>query len=515
MNTTVETSAGKVEGLTRNELFVFRGIPYAAPPVGERRWLPPEPVKPWEGVLEAKIVGPVCPQPPPATNLIAGDVEREDLKNQKEDCLYLNVWTPGLDDARRPVMVWIHGGGFRTGSGSGPVYNGANLARKGDVVVVTINYRLAPYGFLNLNEITRGKIPATGHEGLLDQTAALKWVRQNIAAFGGDPDNVTIFGESAGGMSVGSLLALPAAKGLFHKAIPQSGAASTAHTLEQAVLVSEHFLDILGLKPIEVDALRDLSSGQLLETANKLVIRSQSTARELGGMPFQPAVDGKVLPQIPLDAVKDGAAKGISILVGSTLEEWNLFGALDPRVLKSDEALLRKRCRRLIPNADVEALIEVYRDALKERGVSTGPAQIFMAIQTDRIFRIPAIHLAEVQNSLGDPAYNYLFTWKSPALGGKLGACHALELGFVFGTYEERFFGSGPKADALSEAMQDAWLAFAKTGDPSCESLGKVPEYNKNRATIIFGEECTVEEAPYEIERKAWDKVEGLTAGRL
>ncbi|MBW2622160.1 MAG: carboxylesterase/lipase family protein, partial [Deltaproteobacteria bacterium] len=494
---------------------VFRGIPYAAPPIGEKRWLPPQPVKPWDGVLEAETVGPVCPQPPPATNLIRGAVDREDLKNQKEDCLYLNVWTPGLDNTCRPVMVWIHGGGFRTGSGSGPVYNGANLARKGDVVVVTINYRLAPYGFLNLNEITGGKIPATGNEGLLDQTAALEWVRENIAAFGGDPDNVTIFGESAGGMSVGALLALPTAKGLFHKAIPQSGAADTAHALEEAVLVSKHFLDILGLKPADTDALRDLSAGQLLNAANELIIRSQTTAREIGGMPFQPVVDGSVLPQFPLDAVKGGSAKGISILVGSTLEEWNLFGAMDPRVTKSDEVQMLKRCRRLIPGADVETLVETYRKALKQRGDSTGPTEVFMAIQTDRIFRIPAIRLAEVQNDLGDPAYNYLFTWKSPALNGKLGACHALELGFLFGTYEAQFSGSGPKADALSEAMQDAWLAFARTGDPSCKSLGKVPTYNENRATILFGEQCMVQEAPFEIERSAWDSVAEKTIGRL
>ena len=244
MGNTVEINTGKIEGLQIDGLHIFMGIPYAAPPIGEKRWLPPQPLKPWNGLLEAKTAGPVCPQPPPAIELLRGAVDRDDLKNQKEDCLYLNVWTPGLDNKRRPAMVWIHGGAFRTGAGSGPVYNGAALARKGNVVVVTINYRLAPYGFLNLNEITDGKIPATGNEGLLDQIAALKWVQENITAFGGNPGNVTIFGESAGGMSIGASLAMPAAKGLFHKAIPQSGAANTAHTLQEAVLTSEHFLDI-------------------------------------------------------------------------------------------------------------------------------------------------------------------------------------------------------------------------------------------------------------------------------
>jgi para-nitrobenzyl esterase len=236
METIVKTDAGKVEGYQQRGLYVFKGMPYAAPPVGERRWLPPGAAEPWSGVRQAQSSAAIAPQ-----NMAQGGFldlnQRPAAEPQSEDCLYLNVWTPGLDDAHRPVLFWIHGGGFTGGSGSSPVYKGSRLSSRGNVVVVTTNYRLGPLGFLNLNEITGGKIPATGNEGLLDQVAALEWVRSNITSFGGDPGNVTIFGESAGGMSVGCLLAVPQAKGLFRRAILQSGAANTARPLGKV-----HFL---------------------------------------------------------------------------------------------------------------------------------------------------------------------------------------------------------------------------------------------------------------------------------
>jgi para-nitrobenzyl esterase len=381
------------------------------------------------------------------------------------------------------------------------------------VVVVTINYRLGWLGFLNLNEVTGGRIPATGNEGLLDQVIALEWVRDNIATFGGDPDNVTIFGESAGGMSVGSLLGMPRARGLFHKAIPQSGAASTAHPLDQAVRVAEHFLDILGLDALHVDALRALTVEQALAAQQDLVIRAPGTNPELGGMPMQPVVDGKVLPLMPLDAIAGGSADGVPIVVGSTLEEWKFFAAMDPGLGRLDEAGLLRRCKRLIPIDDVQSLVEAYRNARAKRGEPTTPSELFVAIQTDRAFRMPAIRLAETQHRRGQPVYNYLFTWCSPLLGGMLGACHALELGFLFGTYEEKFSGSGPAADALARSIQDAWLAFAHTGDPSCESLGTWPSYGNCRETMILGEECTLEQAPYDEERRAWEPVPNAVIG--
>jgi len=511
MSEILETKAGKIEGYQRQGLHVFRGIPYAAPPVGERRWLPPGPVEPWSGVRQAQSYSAIAPQNIAEQGIfMEGRVEEP----QNEDCLYLNVWTPGLDDARRPVLFWIHGGGFTGGSGSLPAYKGSRLAARGNAVVVTINYRLGALGFLNLNEVTGGRIPATGNEGLLDQIAALQWVRDNITAFGGDPGNVTIFGESAGGMSVGCLLAVPAAQGLFHKAIPQSGATNTAQSLNDAAELAGQFLDILGLKANDVDALRSLTVEQLLAAQMELGPRMMKLSQRTGLL-LEPVIDGKILPSMPIDAVRNGSAKNIPVLVGTTLDEWKLLGMADQQLPALDEAGLVKRCQRLIPPENVDGLIETYRKALARRGVATTPAELFTAIQTDRVFRIPAIRLAEAQRSHNQSAYNYLFTWRSPLYNGALGACHALELGFLFGTYEATFSGSGPAADALSGNIQDGWLAFARNGDPSCESLGTWPAYGDRRETMILGEKCLVEEAPYEEERRAWDTIPDAASGSL
>ena len=286
----VETTNGKIEGIFRKGLYAFRGVPYAAPPVGRLRWLPPEPPEPWSGVRPVLRLASIAPQNPIGLALLDAPVPEP----QDEDCLYLNVWTPILDDARRPVMVWIHGGGFTTGSGSSLMYNGRTLSSRGDTVIVTINYRLNVLGFLNLNEVTRGKIPATGNEGLLDQAFALEWVRNNIANFGGDPDNVTIFGESAGGFSVGSQLALPKAKGLFHKAILQSGAAHSAYTnIDSANHVANTFLELLGIGPNDIDGLRSLTVERLLEGQRELGLSLHLLGRDrLGDAPMDPGTLG-------------------------------------------------------------------------------------------------------------------------------------------------------------------------------------------------------------------------------
>ena len=508
----VEMKAGKIEGTKKDALYIFKGVPYAAAPAGHRRWLPPEPVEPWSGVRQAKSFGCIAPQ-----NLVEFDVLKpfHVPEPQSEDCLHLNVWTPGLDDMRRPVLLWIHGGGFTGGSGSQPMFEGSTLSRRGNVVIVTINYRLGSLGFLNLNEVTGGKIPATGNEGLLDQIAALEWVRDNITAFGGDPENVTIFGQSAGGMSIGCLLAMPRAKGLFHKAIPQSGAASTVQSLEQAVRVAEYFLSTLGLSPADIEELRSLTTEQLLAAQRDLMARAAGEDLGISVMPMQPVIDGKVLPVSPLAAINNGSADNIPIMLGSTLDEWKFFIGMDPGLSGLDEAGLLERCRQLIPTGDVAGLVETYRQARAGRGAATTPDELFMAIQNDRLFRIPAIRLAEAQQRHEQSVYNYLFTWRSPLSGGLLGACHTIELGFLWGTCDEEFSGTGPAADTLARKTQDAWLAFAHTGNPSCQSLGAWPSYGDRRKTMLLGEECVVEEAPYDEERRAWDSFPDTAIGSL
>ena len=513
MSTIAQTREGRVEGVRENDLVVFRGIPFAAPPVGERRWAPPGSPEPWTGVRPAREFGPVAHQNPIPLDILAAFDVGDD---RSEDCLYLNVWTPALDGVRRPVLVWIHGGAFVIGSGSQTIYDGGPLSRRGDVVVVTINYRLGPFGFLNLNEVSGGRIPATGNEGLLDQLAALEWVRENIADFGGDPDNVTIFGESAGGMSVGCQLGLPRSRGLFHKAIPQSGACQTASPLERAVRVAERVLGGLGVHSDDVAGLRAATPKQLLEIQARMALPGQSEP-DIGGMPFQPCIDGDVLSALPIDAVRAGSARGVQVLVGSTLDEWKLFGAADPEVFTLHEDKLVERVAENVGADAAPGLVDAYRKARRGRGEAATPTDLFFAIETDRIFRIPALQLADAQHANDSAAYNYLFTWRSPAMGGMLGACHALELGFVFGTIESSnsrdFSGSGPAVDALENAIQESWLAFARNGDPANDTIGAWPRYGDRRATMILGEKCAVENAPYEEERQAWTAIEGT--GRI
>ncbi len=507
MASIAQTRSGKLEGEEREGIHVFRGVPYAAPPVGAKRWRAPEREAPWSGVRSAKSFGNASPQNPlPLDLLTAFKIEEP----QSEDCLYLNVWTPGLDGARRPVMVWIHGGAFTIGSGAQSLYEGAALAKRGDVVVVTINYRLGALGFLRLSELTNGRIPSTGNEGMLDQLAALEWVRENIAAFGGDPENVTIFGESAGGMSVGTLLGMPKARGLFQKAIPQSGASHTASPLERHVRVARKFAELSGAWDAEV--LLALPTADVLAAAARIApVPGQESDPQIGGMPLQPVIDGDIVPRRSIESVSRGSAAGVGLLIGSTLDEWKLFAAVDPAVTSLRDGSLLERVEKRLGGVG-RPLVETYRKARTERGVGATAPELFMAIETDRIFRMPGLHLAETQLQHDPRVYSYLFTWPSPMFGGMFGACHAVELGFVFGTHTNPgmadFSGSGPEADALAGNTMDAWLAFARTGDPSCKGLGSWPTYTvSDRATMLLGKSSSVERAPLEAERSAWNSV--------
>ncbi len=500
----VNTKSGKVEGISEGPQYVFKGIPYAAPPVGKLRWLPPQPVKPWNGVRSAKEFGPVAPQNPmPGSEMLENLAMNEP---QSEDCLFLNIWTPGIDRARRPVMVWIHGGAFIIGSGSQTMYQRNTLVPHCDVVMVSINYRLGSLGFMNLNEITGGRIPATGCEGLLDQIAAIEWVHDNIENFGGDPGNITVFGDSAGGMSIGNLMSMPAARGKFQKAILESGAANTVSPLEEAAAISARFLEIAGTK--DADALQALSVEELLSIQSKLgdIMRVKDNRIT----PFQPVVDGKAMPEIPVEAIKKGSASNIKTMAGTNLNEFKLFSMMDPGYRHIDEAAMVHRLEGLIPPEHVSSVIAAYRDGMEKRGESASAADILIAVQTDLMFRMPILRVVEAQCKNNQPAYNYLFTWKSPVMKGYLGACHTLEIGFVFGNYDDTFCGSGPDADRLSRNMQHAWAAFARTGNPSCESLGKWEPYGDSRITMILDKTCRLENAPYEEERSIWDTFDML-----
>jgi para-nitrobenzyl esterase len=497
----VSTKSGKLEGKYDGGLYVFKGIPYAAPPVGDLRWLPPQPVKAWNGVRSAKEFGAIAPQNP-----MVGPIVHVEQK-QSEDCLFLNVWTPGLENAKRPVMVWIHGGAFTLGSGSDPQFAGDKLVKKGNIVFVSINYRLGMLGFLRLKDATGGKISSTGNEGFLDQVAALKWVKENIAAFGGDPGNVTVFGESAGSMSIACLMVMPSTKGLFRKGILESGAGSVAVPVSEANTNSELFLKITGIKKDDAQAMRMLTPAQLLEIEMKMRVMGAGTGEAMKITVTTPVTDGEVIPDFPIKMARKGAAKGISAIIGTNLEEWNLFAAMQPGFDKVTDAEMMKRINFIMPGTDVKPLVEAYRKALQKRGGPVTPAAVSSAIQTDIMFHIPALELVQAQQDNKTPVYSYLFDWESPVMGGIFGACHGLEIGFVFGTHDATFCGAGPEADKLSECIQDAWLSFAKTGNPSTKKMGDWPVYGDKRMTMIIGKEPHVEVAPYEAERTAWSKV--------
>jgi para-nitrobenzyl esterase len=501
--TIVQTRAGKLEGEAQDGLCVFKGIPYAAPPVGALRWRAPQPVEPWSGIRPAGSYGFAAPQRSLDVPIFATFSVREPMS---EDCLYLNVWTPAADGARRPVLVWIHGGGFVIGSGAQSIYDGAPLARRGDVVVVTLNYRLGALGFLRLDELTQGRIPATGNEGILDQVAALEWVRDNVEAFGGDPGNVTIFGESAGAMSVGTLLGMPAARGLFHKAIAQSGAAHSATSVDKAAHIAQRIAELAGVATGRADALLALEPERLL-VAHATLQASASADPSVPGMPFQPVIDREILPRLPIESIARGSASGVPLLIGSTLEEWNLFALMDPGLFSLTDPRLFELLSHRVGDA-AQPLLEVYRKTRSERGQAITPRDLFIAFETDRCFRMPGVVLAETQAAHA-PVYAYLFEWKSPLLNGMLGACHAVELGFVFGTLAQPgvagFAGSGPTAEKLANQTMDSWLAFARSGDPHNATLDDWGRYTaEERATTILGDPCRSALAPFDDERRAW-----------
>ncbi|MEX0784047.1 MAG: carboxylesterase family protein [Dehalococcoidia bacterium] len=497
--TTAQTSYGKLEGAQLDGGQAFKGVPFAKAPVGQLRWAPPQRPEPWAGVRAATAYAPASLQ---AQSPISTMMGMSFAEGTSEDCLFLNVWTPSADSGARPVMVFIHGGAFVIGAGSQSMYNGEHLARRGGVVVVTINYRLGALGFVRLGAATNGSIPATGNEAILDQIAALEWVRDEIAAFGGDPANVTVFGESAGSISIAGLLASPQARGLFRRAILQSGSANLITVPAAADQVGAKIVSDLAVGT-DAAALRAMPAERVMEAQDRATPRT-------GGVSYAPVADGETIALDPFEAIAGRSAAGIDILIGSNLDEMNLFRFMDPSSDNLDEAGLLARVSAAFGDRAGDT-VAAYKDAVSARGDEPTAPKTWLALQTDQVFRAPAMKLAALQAAHSASVYGYRFDHKSDAFGGILGAAHALELPFVFGTLSDPGFGTvmGGANDvttALSDRMQDAWLAFARTGNPSTESLPAWPRYEAGRrATMLFSSEPRVTDAPEERTRALWD----------
>lgn len=496
---TTTTTKGRLRGCVEGGLCVFRGVPFAAPPVGDLRFAPPAEVPGWDGVREATAFRQAASQNPSMLEQMMGGAATEN----GEDCLYLNVFTPGCDGGARPVMVWIHGGAFLTGTGSMAWYDGTRLAAR-DVVVVTLNYRLGAFGYLHLDGVVDG-LPTAGNNGLLDQVAALEWVRDNIQHFGGDPGNVTVFGESAGAMSVGALLGVPAASGLFHRAILQSGACNFVAEPEGAADTARKFLAELGVDPsIGAVALRQVPAADLL-AAQERVSSSHPIEK---GLAFTPVVDGSVIPRQPLHAVVSGAAAGVDLLAGSNLEEMKMFLLLEPDLANMDEAGLRVRSDEIFVERGAQPGdgLATYRRRLPDAGTS----EVLAAVLSDYTFRMPAITLLDAQRPHCPNVYSYLFAHHSPAFGGLMGASHALEIPFVWDNLRQpgaaMFAGDATEElQALAAAMADAWVSFARDGVPASDRLDQWPRYGERRSTMwLEPAACRLEDDPLADERKLW-----------
>jgi para-nitrobenzyl esterase len=493
----VQTTQGPVTGIVKDGIQVFRGLPYAEAPVGANRYRKPQTRTPWTEPLACEHASAVAWQNP---SMLEGTLG-SGAPPTGDDHLTLNVWTPAPgvqggprsdDDAKRPVLFWIHGGAFVTGSGSTPWYDGTSFATTHDCVVVTINYRLGALGFLHLADIAGPDWEGTGNLGILDQSFALRWTSENIAAFGGDPDNITIFGESAGGMSVGTQLGLPASKGLFRRAIAQSGAAGHVHSRETATAAARRLLDVLGIPEDQVERLREIPTADILAAQEK--VNSERGDISGAGLPFMPCVDGVTLPVAPHDAVRAGHADGIDLMLGSNLHEMTLFTMMDPRLGSLDDDGLAKRFISLFGDERAAEAIDVYR---KERSEETA-ADVWIAALGDRTFRVPAVRLADAQQPHGG-TYVYLFSWESTAFDGKLRSCHALEIPFVFDTLDAAgaTMLTGEVNDDMRElaaAMNEAWATFARTGSPATPALRDWPKWDpETRPTMVIDTDSRVE----------------------
>ena len=508
----VEITAGKLRGALGAGMYSFKGVPYGAPAAGRNRFMPPEPPQPWAGVRDALAYAsrawqlPNRPKRRPVLETLLGPA---DTTAESEDCLSLNVWTAGLGDgAKRPVMVWLHGGAFAYGSGNRAVTDGANLARRGDVVVVSVNHRLNIFGFLHLADLGGPDWAHSGNAGMLDIVAALRWVRDNIERFGGDPRNVTIFGESGGGGKVSVLLAMPVASGLFHRAVIQSGAAIRVSTRERANALAEAVLKELGIGRSECERLQGVAADRLLAAiapASRAVGRSRWPL--LDRYDFGPVVDGSDLPQHPGEPNAPEISDNIPLMIGGTSEESAFFLADDDAVWNAtlDEEGLRRRVAA-VAGAETDALLTAYRSVMPR----AKPADRLIAALTGSNFWIRTVLLAERYAARRRaPVHMYSLDWQSPAHGGRLKAHHAMDLPFVFDNVGVAETTAGaPGAQKLAASISATWIAFARNGNPDNPAIPAWPAYStEKRPTMIFDNTCRVVHDPNREARLLWSRV--------
>jgi para-nitrobenzyl esterase len=504
----VETTNGRLRGLRAGAVHQFKGIRYGSPTDGPLRFMPPQPAAAWTGIKDAVSFGPSAPQhhnqmpgnhpgtPPPIHDIYkwywAADLPIG------EDCLSLNVFTPSVDDtAKRPVMVWLHGGGFANGAGTARGFDGTYLARDGDVVVVTVNHRLNIFGHLHLAGTTDERFADAGNTGMLDIVAALEWVRDNIESFGGDPANVTIFGESGGGAKVAYLMAMPVAKGLFHKAIIQS-AGFRAIDPNGAARAADKVLKKLAIDGSDLGQLANVPVEKLLD------VMSAVTRSENGNDYFRPAADGRTLFERPFHDGAPAISADIPLLIGTCEAEATFSMSTDIRLfsLTRDELVTEAGKFAAVDIKDAERLFAAYEAANPQ----AKPTEIYTHIRSDIHFRIGSIHAAELrvkQNAA--PLYKYLFTWKSPAEGGRFGATHTLEIPFVFGTVDlaPEIVCNAPDRHEVSRQAMGYWVNFARTGDPNGSGLARWPAYSlATRDTMLIDRECRAVSDPYSEGRK-------------